>query len=80
MSENAESVAVALAELRGAVSAGFAKLDGRLDVSLQRLDTAEREIRDLKAKAAALEAKIWRFSMAAAAVGTGGTGFWQLVQ
>lgn len=79
MNDDTGSVAVALADLRGAVDTGFAKLNGRLDVALQRTDTVEREVIELKAKINSLEAKIWRFSMAAAAVGTGGaTGLWQV--
>lgn len=81
MGDEIGSVAVALADLRGAVDTGFAKLDGRLDVALQRTDTVEREVSELKAKVAALEGKIWKFSMAAAAIGTGGaTGLWQVLQ
>lgn len=81
MGDEIGSVAVALADLRGAVDTGFAKLDGRLDVALQRTDTVEREVSELKAKVSALEGKIWKFSMAAAAIGTGGaTGLWQVLQ
>jgi hypothetical protein len=75
------AVAVALADLRGAVNEGFAKLNGRLDTSLQRTATVEREVGELKAKFASLEAKVWKLSMAAAAVGTaGGAGLWQVLQ
>lgn len=87
MGEDSGTVAVALADLRGAVDTGFAKLDGRLDVALQRTDTVERTAEELKRKAEALEgkidaleAKLWKFSLAAAAVGTGSaTGLWQLL-
>jgi hypothetical protein len=80
MNDDTGSVAVALAGLQGAVDTGFAKLNGRLDVALQRTDTVEREVSELKAKLTAVEAKLWKFSMAAAAVGTGGaTGLWQLL-
>lgn len=81
MNDDAGSVAVALASLQGAVDTGFAKLDGRLDVALQRTDTVERDVRELKSKYAQLEAKMWKLSIAAAALGTGGaTGVWQLMQ
>ncbi|MFC5799107.1 hypothetical protein [Streptomyces formicae] len=81
MNEDSGTVAVALADLRGAVNEGFAKLDGRLDVALTRTNTVEREIAELKGKVSALEAKIWKLSMAAAAVGTaGGAGVFQLMQ
>lgn len=80
MEESAAAVAIALADLRGSVDTGFAKLDGRLDVALQRTDTVERTTQELKAKVEALEAKIWRFSLAAAAVGSGGgMGLWQFL-
>ncbi|MGW2513667.1 hypothetical protein ACWC0A_30585 [Streptomyces scopuliridis] len=80
MNEDSGTVAVALADLRGAVDVGFAKLDGRLDVALQRTDTVEREVQELKTKVSALEGKIWRFSLAAAAIGTGGaTGLLQVL-
>lgn len=75
------TVAVALAGLKGAVDTGFARLNGRLDVALQRTDTVEREVSDLKADIKALRAQMWRLSMAAAAIGTGGaTGVWQFMQ
>ena len=81
MNEDSGTVAVALADLRGAVNEGFAKLDGRLDVALTRTDSVERELRELKSRVSALEAKLWKFSMAAAAMGTAGaTGVWQLMQ
>lgn len=80
MGDDTGGLVVALAELKGSVDTGFAKLDGRLDVALQRQDTVEREIRELKKRVSTLEAKVWKFSMAAAAVGTAGaTGVWQLI-
>lgn len=88
MNDDTGTVAVALADLRGAVDTGFAKLDGRLDVALQRTDTVERTTEELKRRSQfledkidALEAKLWRFSAVAAAVGTGSaTGLWQLLK
>lgn len=87
MNDDTGAVAVALADLRGAVDTGFAKLDGRLDVALQRTDTVERateelkrEIKGLKTLIDALETKLWKFSVAAAVAGTGSaTGLWQLL-
>lgn len=80
MNDDSGSVAVALSDLRGAVDTGFAKLDGRLDVALQRTDTVERDLAELKTKVSTLEGKLWKFSIAAAAIGTGGaTGVWQLL-
>ena len=81
MNDDTGSVAVALAGLQGAVDTGFAKLDGRLDVALQRTDTVERDIRELKSKYAQLEAKMWKLAMGAAVLGGGGaTGVWQVMQ
>jgi hypothetical protein len=81
MNDETGAVAVALADLRGAVNEGFAKLNGRLDTSLQRTATVEREVVELKAKFAVLEAKLWKLSLAAAAVGSaGGAGVFQLIQ
>lgn len=80
MNDDTGAVAVALSDLRGAVNEGFAKLDGRLDVALQRTDMIERETHELKRRVEMLESKLWKFSIAAAAVGTGGaTGLWQLL-
>lgn len=74
-------IAVALSDLRGAVNEGFAKLDGRLDMALQRTDMIERETMELKRRVEQLEGKVWKFSIAAAALGTGGaTGIIQLIQ
>jgi hypothetical protein len=73
-------VALALAELRGAVDTGFAKMEGRLEVGSQRTFALEMEIKELKRKYSALEAKLWKFSMAAALIGgAGGAGAYQLV-
>lgn len=75
------AVAIALSDLRGSVDAGFARLNGRLDMSLQRTDQVELAMQELKGRVALLETKLWKFSLAAAAIGTGGaTGVWQLLQ
>ena len=74
------SIAVALASLKGSVDTGFAKLDGRLDVTLERQIGAERAIEELKRKFVLLEAKMWKLSMMAALLGGGGaTGAYQLI-
>lgn len=81
MGDEPVGIALALADLRGAVNEGFAKLDGRLNVALTRSETQDREIRELKSRVSALESKIWKLSMAAAAAGTaGGAGVFQLMQ
>lgn len=75
------SIAVALAGLKGSVDTGFATVNGRLDVALERQNGAEREIKDLKRKFAQMEAKMWKLAMGAAVLGGGGaTGAWQLMQ
>ncbi|WP_019548480.1 hypothetical protein [Streptomyces sulphureus] len=48
MSTPDPSVAVELERLRGVTEAGFARLDGRLDVVLQRTDRAEQDVRQLR--------------------------------
>ncbi|GAA4891037.1 hypothetical protein ACFPM3_20290 [Streptomyces coeruleoprunus] len=81
MGDEPVGIALALADLRGAVNEGFAKLDGRLNVALTRSETQDREIKELKSRVSTLEAKLWKFSVAAAAMGTAGaTGVWQLMQ
>lgn len=75
------SIAVALAGLKGAVDTGFAKLDGQLNVALERQNSTDREIKELKRKFAQLQAQMWKLSFAAAAIGGGGaTGAWQIMQ
>lgn len=53
MSEDS-SVAVALAELRGAVDTGFARIDGRLDGYAQRTDGLEHRVEVLEETARTL--------------------------
>jgi hypothetical protein len=72
-------IAVALARLTGTIDTGFAKLDGRLDVALERQITTERELRELKKKVTQLEAKMYKLAITAALLGGGGaTGAYQL--
>jgi len=78
--EGVSPVALALAELRGAVDTGFAKMDGKLEVGSTRTFALEMEIKELKRKYAQMEAKLWKFSMMAALLGGGGaTGVYQLM-
>jgi hypothetical protein len=77
--DTTHSIAVALAGLKGSVDTGFAKLDGRLDVALERQIGAEREIKELKRKVVQLEAKMYKLAVTAALLGGGGaTGAFQL--
>ncbi|WP_367134402.1 MULTISPECIES: hypothetical protein [Streptomyces] len=62
------TVAVELERLRGAVDTGFATLNGRLDVSLQRTATVESDIADLERRIAALERARWPLPSLAAVV------------
>ncbi|TXS78706.1 hypothetical protein [Streptomyces sp. sk2.1] len=54
-----DRVAVELAELRGEIRTGFAELNGRLDLALQRTTTAEGDITALQDRVASLERKQW---------------------
>lgn len=86
MGEDAVGVAVALEALRGAVNTGFARLDGRLDVALQRTDVVERDIGDLagehqklEARVGALEKRVWIAAGFAASLGAGGASLYQIL-
>ncbi|MFZ3569407.1 hypothetical protein ACNYS0_20875 [Streptomyces sp. BH034] len=61
-------VAVELERLRGAVDTGFATLNGRLDVALQRTDQTEKDISDLEQRLSALERARWPLPSVAALV------------
>ncbi|WP_424891778.1 hypothetical protein [Streptomyces sp. XH2] len=63
------SVAVELERLRGSVDTGFARLEGRLDVLLQRTTAAETDIAAMEARIAALEKARWPLPSLAAIVG-----------
>ncbi|MGW0163671.1 hypothetical protein ACWDWT_00550 [Streptomyces sp. NPDC003343] len=75
------AVAVELERLRGAVDTGFATLNGRLDVALQRTSTAESDIADLKADVEALKRNRWPLPALAALTGAGGlaVSVWQAI-
>jgi hypothetical protein len=66
-------VALELERLRGSVDTGFARLNGRLDVSLQRTDQAEKDIGDLEQRVSSLERSRW--PLPSVGVLTGGAGF-----
>ncbi|MEV5607026.1 hypothetical protein [Streptomyces sp. NPDC052225] len=61
-------VAVELERLRGAVDTGFATINGRLDVALQRTDQTEKDIAELTQRLAALERGRWPLPSLAALV------------
>lgn len=52
-------VALELERLRGAVDTGFTRLNGRLDLALQRTSQTEKDISDLEQRLAALERARW---------------------
>lgn len=72
-------VAVELERLRGAVDTGFATLNGRLDVALQRTDQTEKDIADLVQRVMALERARWPLPSLAAVVSVGAlvVALWQ---
>ncbi|GGT74458.1 hypothetical protein P6B95_15545 [Streptomyces atratus] len=54
-SSGGDRVAVELAEMRGEIRTGFAELNGRLDLALQRTAATESDIDALQNRVAALE-------------------------
>ncbi|WP_326813920.1 hypothetical protein [Streptomyces sp. NBC_01763] len=67
-----DRVAVELAEMRGEIRTGFAELNGRLDLTLQRTETAESDIDELQDRVAALERGRWPLPAIAAVTGVAG--------
>lgn len=67
--QESTQVAVELERLRGALTTGFAELNGRLDTTLQRTGQTEKDIEDLQVRMAALERARWPFPSLAALVG-----------
>ncbi|MFF3337801.1 hypothetical protein [Streptomyces flavidovirens] len=52
-------VALALAELRQALEVGFARIDGRLALLVQRSDQTDKAVEDLEERVSALEKPRW---------------------
>jgi len=50
-SEKPEAVAVALAELRGEIATGLARIEGSLAVLVERSTRTEQDVRDLRSDA-----------------------------
>ncbi|WP_406425839.1 hypothetical protein [Streptomyces sp. NBC_01589] len=67
-----DRVAVELAEMRGEIRTGFAELNGRLDLTLQRTESAESDIDELQDRVAALERGRWPLPAIAAVTGVAG--------
>lgn len=61
-------VAVELERLRGAVDTGFATLNGRLDVTLQRQSQTEADIAELRTDVEMLKRSRWPLASVAALV------------
>ncbi|WP_267244340.1 hypothetical protein [Streptomyces sp. PR69] len=74
MSASEPSVALELERLRGAVDTGFAKLNGRLDVALQRTSQTETDIEELKQEVEALKRARWPLPSLAAVTGLAALG------
>jgi hypothetical protein len=66
------AVAVALAELRGTLQTGFARVDGSLALLVQRGDQTEQKITDHTKRLDALERARWPLPSLAALVGVCG--------
>ncbi|MFF2964212.1 hypothetical protein ACFVT1_36215 [Streptomyces sp. NPDC057963] len=71
-SSGGDRVAVELAEMRGEIRTGFAELNGRLDLALQRTATVESDIDALQARVAALERGRWPLPTIGVLAGVGG--------
>lgn len=63
------TVAVELERLRGSVDTGFATLNGKLEVALQRTTALESDIAALNQRVATLEKGRWPLPSLAALVG-----------
>ncbi|MGY4988920.1 hypothetical protein [Streptomyces nigrescens] len=63
-----QDVALELERLRGTVEAGFARLDGRLDLLAQRDDQTDKTLDDHEQRLTALERARWPLPSIAALV------------
>ncbi|MFE4535791.1 hypothetical protein ACFRKB_11995 [Streptomyces scopuliridis] len=52
-------IALALAELRGALEVGLARIDGQLALLVQRSDQTDKAMEELEERVAALEKTRW---------------------
>ncbi|MFJ2111974.1 MULTISPECIES: hypothetical protein [unclassified Streptomyces] len=68
------NAALELERLRGAVTTGFAELNGRLDTALQRTGQTEKDIAELETRLAALERARWPLPGLAVLAGLAGVG------
>lgn len=79
---DATDVALELAQLRGAVNAGFARLDGRLDLLDQRHDQTDKTLDEHDDRLDAIERRQWPLASVAALVGVAALTLsaWQYIQ
>lgn len=67
------NVAAELAELRGEMVAGFARLEGQLNLITQKQDTTAKDLDELEQRVTELESRRWTLgSMAAVSGGVSG--------
>lgn len=73
------AVAVALAELRGSMETGFARIDGSLALLVQRSEQTEKQLAEHEQRLTALERSRWPLPSIAALVGVCGLilSLWQ---
>ncbi|NML50527.1 hypothetical protein HHL19_12740 [Streptomyces sp. R302] len=74
------AVAVELERLRGALEAGFARVDGSLALLVQRGDQTDKQLADHEARLDALERARWPLASIAALTALAGVvvALWQL--
>lgn len=75
-------IALELAQLRGSVEAGFARLDGRLDLLAQRDDQTDKRLDEHDRRLDTLERTRWPLPSIAALIGGAGCALsvWQLMR
>ncbi|MEU9760302.1 hypothetical protein [Streptomyces sp. NPDC047987] len=80
--QSGDRVAVELAEMRGEIRTGFAALNGRLDLALQRTEQMESDVAALEERVASLERARWPLPSLAALVSVVGlaVALWQAAQ
>jgi hypothetical protein len=67
-------VLLEIERLRGAVETGFARIDGRLDGTVQRATDTEKDVEKLDKRVTAVERRVWMAAGAAAVLAVGCSG------
>ncbi|MFI2260616.1 hypothetical protein [Streptomyces tubercidicus] len=77
-----DDVALELERLRGTVEAGFARLDGRLDLLAQRDDQTDKTLADHEQRLTTLERSRWPLPSLAVLIGGASCALsaWQLIR